>query len=384
MKFCEKCLLPDTRPEVEINSDGVCSACLNSMEKYEDIDWVKRKKNLEDTLDKFRDKSGLKYDCLVPVSGGKDSTWQIHTLLEYGMNPLAYTFKCAYRTDLGKRNLQNLINLGVSHIDFSVNPRAEKKFMLKSLELNGSPSISEHMGQFAATLKLAIAFEIPLVVYGENSALEYGGSGKNKYSPLLDYEWLKRYGATNGTFAEDWIGDDLTQRDMSPFCYPSEDELNKANLNVTFLGYFLQWNPLDVAIKARELGLEWSDKPLVGSWPYADLDCDFIVIHHFFKWVKFGFTRAFDNLSIDYRNGKISREEAVSWLNNNVQHVPLRQIRNLCEYLEISLENFWGIVESHRNKDIWYKDDKGIWKIKDFPDEIDFNNIYPEIPQGMG
>jgi len=381
MKFCKECLLPDTRPEIKINDEGTCSACINSKEKHEDIDWDKRKNDLEDTLSRFRDFSGKKYDCLVPVSGGKDSTWQIHTLLEYGMNPLAYTFKCAYRTEIGKRNLQNLIDMGVSHIDFSVNPKAEKKFMLKSLEKNGSPSLSEHMGQFAATLKLAIAFDIPLVVYGENSALEYGGAGSNKFSPLLDYEWLKRFGATNGTFAEDWIDDDLTHRDMMPFIYPSEDELNNAQLNVTFLGYFLQWDPLKVAKKSRELGLEWSDKPLVGAWPYADLDCDFIVIHHFFKWLKFGFTRAFDNLSIDFRNGQITRDEAISWLNNNVQHVPINQIRNLCSYLNISESRFWSIAEHHRNNEIWYKDNDGKWKIKGFPEYINFDNIYPEIPQ---
>ena len=126
MKFCKECLLPDSRPEIVINEEGVCSACVNSKTKTV-IDWEKREEELRAILDKCKNPNY--YDCIIPVSGGKDSTWQVYTLKKkYGMNPLAITWKCTARTELGKKNLDNLISLGVSHIDYTINPDVEKKY----------------------------------------------------------------------------------------------------------------------------------------------------------------------------------------------------------------------------------------------------------------
>lgn len=380
MKFCKECLLPDSRPEIKINEDGVCSACVNSKTKTV-IDWDKREQELKSILDNCKNPNS--YDCIIPVSGGKDSTWQVYTLKKkYGMNPLAITWRCTARTELGKKNLENLIALGVSHIDYTINPDIEKKFMLETFKKTGSPSLSEHMAIWSTILNFGVKFKIPLIVFGENSAFEYGGSGKISEMPHLNSDWLKKFGVTHGTTAEDWIGEVLDRKDVFPYIYPTDDELEAFKITPIFLGHFLRWDPYEVANIAKSVGFDWADEPVLGTWEYADLDCDFIVLHHFLKWFKFGFTRSFDNLSIDIRNGRLTHDEAVEYLNTHIEKTPYKQINSLCDYLDITQADFWEIVDSHRNKNIWSKED-GKWKIKDFPDYLKFENFYPDLPDNM-
>lgn len=372
MKYCRSCILPDSRPGIELNEEGICSACIGAREKKEAIDWVAREKELVSILEAHKAK-GREYDCIVPVSGGKDSTWQVSTLKEkYGMKPLCITYKCQCRTQLGSENLNNLISLGVDHIDFSINPKVEKRFMLKSLEKNGSVSLIEHMAIWAITLKMAVRLGIKLVVWGENSGLEYGGSKEDRESPYLNYQWIRKYGATNGTFAEDWADDVLTLKDLNAYQLPREEEFKGAQIKSIFLGWFLKWDPLEVAQISRGVGFKWADRPVLGYYPFADLDSDFIIIHHFFKWYKFGMTRLWDNLAIEIRNNRMTREEAVKYIKDNPESLPLKQIRSLCNFLGISEGHFWAIVERHRNREIWKKDNNGQWHLPALEREFGF------------
>lgn len=147
MKFCVKCILPSTRPGIIISEDGICNACKNSLSKEIDIDWKKREEEF-DLLTQNIKAIGKEYDCLIPVSGGKDSTWQVVKCLEKGLKPLCYTWRPPSRTEIGQINLDNLIRLGVDHIDFSINPQVEKKFMLKTFKEYGSVAIPMHMAIF--------------------------------------------------------------------------------------------------------------------------------------------------------------------------------------------------------------------------------------------
>ena len=179
INYCSKCVLPDTRPQINFNYKLlICDACLNTTKKKE-INWLKRKKNFEELIKKVKKKK-KSYDCVIPVSGGKDSTWQVIVALKYGLNPLCVTWKTPARNTIGYDNLQNLINLGVNHIDFSINPKIEKKFTLKTFEKLGSPVIPMHMALHAIPLQVATKYEIPLILWGENSAYEYGGEEKLK------------------------------------------------------------------------------------------------------------------------------------------------------------------------------------------------------------
>lgn len=383
MKFCCECILPDSRPQLEIQANGVCTACEGAKEKKVEIDWSARRVQFEKLCeDAKRNKRGI-YDCMVPVSGGKDSTWQVYTMKhEFDMKVLAVTWRPPCRTELGKRNLENLISIGVDHIDFSVNPQLESRFVLKTFESNGSPSLAEHMGLFSIPLKVAIAMQVPLVIWGENSGLEFGGNLEDRSNYKMGRDWLSKYGVTNNTFMEDWICEDLPEREMQTYAMPDDKDLEQADILATFLGWFLPWDPFEIANKARSHGFEWAEKPPMGIYPFSDLDAPFIIIHHFMKWYKFGFTRLWDNLTQEIRSGRMSRQEAVDYVNNNPEQVPWAEIEQFCKYTGITQKRFFEICESHRNPEIWKRDDKGQWFIPELV-EI-FSQMPPsfyDIPQ---
>ncbi len=370
MKYCKKCIMPTSRPGIVLDENGMCGGCLGFKEKKEEINWAARGKELDKILDNFRGKCG--YDCLIPVSGGKDSTWQVYSMLQRGMKPLAITIKCQYRTELGQRNLDNLINLGVDHIDFTVNPKIDSNFMLKTFEQNGNPSLVEHLIMWSTIINTALRYDINLIVWAENSALEYGGSKDDRNKFRMDYDWIKKYGVTNGTVAEDWVDENLTLKDLESYRLPVESKLNEAGIENLFLGMYMEWEPEDIAKKSQTVGFEWAENPVLGLHPFVGVDCDFRVVHHFMKWYKFGVTKLWDNLAIEIREGRMSRQEAVSFLKNNTEPVPNKEIESFCAYLKISKERFFEIAESHRNLDIWKKDTNNNWCLPAFKNEFGF------------
>jgi len=370
MTYCKKCIMPTSRPGITLDEDGVCGGCLGFKEKKEEIDWKARENKLNSILDNFRGKGD--YDCLVPVSGGKDSTWQVYTMLQKGMKPLAITIKCQYRTELGQRNLDNLIRLGVDHIDFTVNPKIDSKFMLKTFKEDGNPSLVEHLIMWSTIIKTALRYDIGLVVWAENSALEYGGNKDDRNKFKMDYDWIKKYGVTNGTIAEDWIGDEITLKDLESYKLPSETKLDESGIENLFLGMYVEWEPEDIAKKSQTVGFEWAENPVLGLHPFVGVDCDFRVVHHFMKWYKFGLTKLWDNLAIEIREHRMSREEAVEYLRKNTEPIPKKEIQSFCKYLNISENDFFKIAESHRNLNIWEKGSDGKWSIPSFIEEFGF------------
>lgn len=364
MKYCQRCVLPDTRPNLRLGVDGICNACTAHASKPA-IDWAARESTFRDVVANAKARS-RGYDCLIPVSGGKDSTWQVVKCLEYGMNPLCVTWKTPGRTEIGARNLQNLINLGVDHIDYQINPRVERKFMLQALIRYGSTAIPMHLAIFNIPLKIAARFDIPLVIWGENSAFEYGSAEETHTGFALDETWLRTYGVTHGTTAQDWISDTLTEKELTPYCGPSAAQLESKGILAVFLGYYFEWDPETSLKVAQAHGFQADPRgPRTGFYDFADIDDDFISIHHWLKWYKFGFTRLFDNLSVEIRNGRITRDEAIEIIQQRGDQTPHADIARFCEFVEISIAYFYEVIESHRNLDIWEKHD-GVWMIRDF------------------
>ena len=364
MRYCSHCILPDTRPNLVIGPDGVCNACKSHGTKKQ-IDWEARKRAFDAVVANARSRSSG-YDCLIPVSGGKDSTWQVVKCLEAGLNPLAVTWKTPGRTDIGQRNLDNLVTLGVDHIDYQINPKVERKFMHDALVRFGSTAVPMHMAIFAIPAKIAVKFGIPLVVWGENSAFEYGGRDEERTGFKLDSAWLQRHGVTHGTTAKDWISERLTERELTPYFGPDEDQLGAAGVLAVFLGYYLEWDPETTRRVAGEHGFVADQQgPRTGLYDYADIDDDFISIHHWLKWYKFGFTRLFDNLSLEIRNGRITREAALGVVRARGDETPYADIDKLCAFLGISTARFFEIAETFRNHDIWTRDG-GAWTMPGF------------------
>ena len=361
MRYCQHCVMPDTRPNIVLDARGVCNACRFHMQKKQ-IDWVKRERAFRQVVENAKSRS-RGYDCLIPVSGGKDSTWQTVKCLEYGLNPLAVTWKTPVRTEIGEKNLNNLVSLGVDHIDYQVNPKVEKKFLLESLIRYGTPMIPMHMALFNIPLTIAVRFSIPLIVWGENSAFEYGGTEEESKGFELNEAWLKKYGVTHGTTAADWISPGLTKKEMTPYFGPSAAELKASGVLAVFLGYYFSWDPetsLKVAVangfQSRQEGA------MTGLYDYADIDDEFISIHHYIKWYKFGFTRLFDNLSLEIRNGRMTREQALAIIRDKGDQTPRADIEKFCRFVNISEKQFWDILEKFRNPAVWKKEN-GRWII---------------------
>lgn len=218
MTYCQLCIMPDTRPGIVIGTDGVCNACKNSDERA-DIDWASRQDAFAQIVNRAKERS-VGYDCLVPASGGKDSIWQVNKCLEYGMNPLVVTWKTPARSSLGWENLQSMIDMGVDHIDYQINPEVERYFMLKTLKKHCSPAIPMHMAIHAIPVNLCVKLDIPLLVQGENPAFEYGSTEEDLTKGFrLDRKWIQHFGVTNGTSAEDWLDETLTRKAMTPYFF---------------------------------------------------------------------------------------------------------------------------------------------------------------------
>ncbi len=364
MRYCKSCILPNTRPNLSIDNTDICNACKAHFEK-KNIDWNKREKKLLNVIDNAKNSSS-RYDCLIPVSGGKDSTWQVVKCLEYGLNPLTVSWKTPVRTEIGQKNLDNLINLGVDHIDYQINPKVEAKLLLASFSKFGTPGLPQHLAIFNIPISIAVKFAIPLVIWGENAAFEYGGTDEEKTGFVLDDKWKKNFGVTHGTTAEDWVSETLSEKELTAYFGPTDKEINNAGVLAIFLGYYLKWDVENSLKFSLENGFSRNPGgPRVGIYDYADIDCDFISLHHYLKWYKYGFTRSWDNLSLEIRNGRMSRDEAISHLKNIGDETPLDDINKFCDFVGITVPHFHEICEKYRNKDIWFQDD-GVWKIQNF------------------
>lgn len=364
MRYCKSCILPDTRPNLTIGPDGVCNACASHATKRA-IDWNARADAFKAVVANAKSRS-RGYDCIIPVSGGKDSTWQAVKCLEAGLKPLAVTWRPPGRTAIGQRNLDNLVSLGVDHIDYSISPQVERRFMLEALARFGSTAIPMHLAIFAIPARIAVRFGIPLIVWGENSAFEYGGREEERTGFKLDAAWLQRHGVTYGTTARDWISERLSEKDLTPYFGPSEAELEAAGVLAVFLGYYLEWDPETTRRVAAASGFRADAAgPRTGLYDYADIDDDFISIHHWMKWYKFGFTRLFDNLSLEIRNGRMTREQAIAVVAQRGDDTPHGDIERLCAFLGISRTRFFEVCETFRNRDIWKKQGD-TWTIPDF------------------
>jgi len=315
---------------------------------------------------------GRRYDCLIPVSGGKDSTWQVVTCLEHGLNPLAFSWKPPGRTTIGALNLANLISLGVDHLDLTIDPRVERALTRAAFLRFGAAGLPFHMAMFSSTHPLAAGFDVPLVVWGENSAVEYAGEDDSALAPRLNAAWLSRFGVTHGTAAPDWVSGDLSERDLAPYRGIPDEELERKKIRVVFLGDFFRWDPARTLRVAQEHGFRARPEgPVTGIHDHADIDDEFISIHHHLKWFKYGFTRSFDNLSIEIRNGRLGRDRAVEIIRELGDETPYGDIARFCEYTALMKDEFNAVCERFRDLSVWSRRD-GRWVIEGFivPDRV--------------
>ena len=375
MKFCKVCLYPDIKPGLEFDNEGMCSACKNN-ELKSTVDWASRKSQLLEIIEKYKSKTGSRYDCIIPVSGGKDSTYQAYMMKEeFGLHPLLVNFLQRDLVPLGRKNIENLKNLGFDYIEFTANPIVYRKLAKIGLTELGDVTWPEHHGLFTVPAQIAVAYKIPLIVWGENPQFEYGGPGLG-FS--LDRQWLIEHG---GYFLDKMPIEEVTKfgidsKDLKPYLYPSDEQINQVGVKGIFLGSYIEWDIFKQLELVKSLGFSVSDKPKEGTYQnWENLDEKYTGMHDYFKWIKYGFGRATDHACIDIWYGRITREEGKKLVRKHEGKIPTWYFDEFLEDFELTRNQFYEIVDKFANHDLFKKDVNGkLYRDKDGNLELLFHS----------
>ena len=359
MRYCTKCVIPNTKPDLHFDENSVCDACQTQNDKNFNIDWTQREKDFLSLVKKY--KSNNDYDCIIGVSGGKDSTFQVLKVLELGLNPLCICFEATIPTEIGKINLENLNNLGVDLIHIKRNPIVYKALAKEAFKRTGDSEWQHHIGLFTTVPKFAVKFNIPLIIWGESPQMEYGGPATSKDRKVLDRQWLEEFGGLLGNRISDMYNfDSFTPKDFSLYTYESDENIDRVGVTGLFLGYYFKWDLREVLKKSKEHGFSVTDRPVETTYEnFENLDCYSNHVHDYLKYVKYGFGRATDNACLDIRLGYISREEGVRLVNKYDGIPPHKAIKEYLNYTGFSKDEFTKIVDSYTNKLIFERDDSG-------------------------
>jgi N-acetyl sugar amidotransferase len=360
LQYCGKCLIPETRPE-QVFTNGVCDACLSAEKKHQGINWDERKKEFEEILNRYRG-DGSYYDCIVPVSGGKDSCYQALTMRdEFGMNPLCVTHTPCDITEVGLKNLEFLRDLGFDLVQVSANRKHYRELMKIGFFKLGDSCWPEHIGIFTAPVRVAVNYKVPLLIWGENSQFEYGGPASKKENNFLDRNWLEQFQMC-GHRISDVVHDGVNLNDIKTFHYPTDEEMKEVGVTGLFLGHYIKWNTKRNTDTMLEMGWHRNpDGPVEGAYnDIENLDCKWIGgLHDYMKFLKYGYGRASDQLSIEIRAGRMSRTEAIAELEKTTEgKIPHKYIPDFLSYLKISKEEFFENLDRFSNKTLFEIDRK--------------------------
>ena len=364
LRYCSSCLYPESKPDLWFDEHGVCSACVGYRTRR-NVDWEKRRAEFVAITDRYRSKDGSNYDCIVPVSGGKDSTYQVIRLLQHGLNPLCVTATTDSLTEIGRRNLENISKLGVDHVAVTMNPTVRRRINRIALTEIGDVSWPEHIAIFTVPVRMAVKLGVPLLVWGENSQNEYGGPAASQDNNTLDRRWLEEFGGLLGLRVSDLIGiGGITRRDLVQYHYPTDPELKAAGVSGIFLGYYFPWDGYQNALIAQGFGFETQGGLVEGSLAnYENLDNYQTGIHDYFKYLKFGFGRATDIANNHIRRGRLTREDAVALVRRHDGKFPWTYLgRPLAEILgeiDMTVEEFIAVCDRFTNKRLFKTDNRG-------------------------
>lgn len=317
LTYCKRCVMPDTKPDLHLDDDGICNAC-RSYENRKQVDWDSRYQELLQILDKYRNQNGSNWDCIVPVSGGKDSTYQVVRMLQLGLNPLCVTSTTCDLSEIGRKNIENIKGLGVDYVEISPNPLIRSKLNRIGLTQVGDISWPEHVGIFTIPVRAAVQFNVPLIVWGENSQNEYGGPAAAAENGVLNRRWLEEFGGLLGMRVSDLIGmEGIEAKHLINYTYPTDEELARVGVTGLFLGHYIPWDGLSNTLISVANGFTSYHKTVEGSMVnYENLDNHQTGIHDYFKFLKFGFGRATDLACLHIRRDRLTRQDGMGQLSD--------------------------------------------------------------------
>ena len=371
---CSRCVTPETHETIFFDQEGVCNVCRQQEYKQEKIDWDARKKELEELLDTQRGQGD--YDCIVPFSGGKDSTFTLYTLVkDFGLKPLVISFDHGfYRPTVQEGKLRTYRKLGVDVLQFTPNWHIVKKLMLESLKRKGDFCWHCHTGIFAYPMQVAVKYKVPMVIWGEPSAEYTSYYSYDDGIESVDEERFNRF-VNLGITAEDMLGmlgGGVTMRDLQPFTYPKLKDLKAINYRSFCLGSYIPWDvKRQSEIIKNELG--WREEAVEGVPPgygYEKIECMFQGVRDYLKFIKRGYARVSHLTSIDIRNGRLSREAAMEYVKQYEGKRPA-SLDVFMEYLDLTEAEFNDIAVSQivypnecdpaaleKGKEVW---DQKLW-----------------------
>lgn len=371
LKYCTKCILPQTHEAINFDEKGVCNVCRQIEIKHEQIDWSERKKILDDIVSRYKGKG--QYDCIVPFSGGKDSTYQLWYVVEkLGLKPLVVRFNhWGYRPLVQENNTRTFKKLGVDVLEFTANWQVVKKLMLASLKETGDFCWHCHTGVFAHTMQIAVKFNIPLVIWGEASSEYRAYHNPNELEELDEKQFNQIVDlGINADKMYELLGGTIDKRDLMPFVFPSKEELDRLGAKAIYLGNYIKWHTKEqVAVIKKELG--WKGQEVEGIPPqydYEKIECRWQGIRDYCKYIKRGHGRTNHLCCIDIRNGEMDRDTAMKLADKYDGKRPA----SLNQFLKVI-----GITEKEF-EDILLANEVFDWGFSH--DELEDGNPLPDMP----
>lgn len=350
--FCNNCLNTSTRPRITFDKRGWCNAC-QWMEEKKHLNWNLRKKQLFKILNQNKKKNNA-FDCIVPVSGGKDGSYISHQLKEYGYNPLTVTTRPNLEFELGKRNLLNFISSGFNHIHISPSANIMQELNKLGFIHQGFPYYGWLTSVFSSILRIAVYFNINLIVYGEDGEVEYGGSNKTKNKPFFNVKYEKKIYLDGGH-----------EKILKKSCYDKKstflfrfppDNLIK-NIQITHWSYFESWDPYrNYLIAKKHCGLEENKYANEGTFTnFAQNDQSLYALHTYLMFLKFGFGRATQDVGIEIRRGSMTRDQGINLVKLYDGIFPEEFMDSYLDYYEMNKKEFFKIIDKWANKKILKK-----------------------------
>ena len=364
MHYCSTCCMPNTKPGVLLDEHGRCNGC-RSADIKKQVDWPARWQQLEKIVAEIKSKPRATYDCLVPVSGGKDSWYQAYVMARrFNLKVLCIVMGTHLPTTEGIHNLNSMIkDLNVDILKITLKPSVIKNLRRKCFIRQGEPNWAEHCSVLSGIVNAALLYDIPLIVWGEDIAFEFGGLQSKESKPnALE---IDKSDLLKEKTIEDWLDDDISPRDIFFYKYPAYERLKEAGIQSIYLGHFDRWDGrahynfvAERGFKAREQG------PLSGNFiDYDNIDEKLCEINIWLKYIKFGFWRSTDQTCYDIWNDRMERATAVETINRLQDQFPIEHFQDFLNFHSLTEAEFWEVVERFRNHDIWQREENR-WKLK--------------------